>query len=94
MPTPIAAATLVQSFVTSRLDYCSSLFAGLPATRLSCLDRAQRSAARLIGRPQVVDFDQTRFEVVDDSYSEGRIFKIRNLVNKILRPLSNRETKI
>ena len=48
--TPTATATLVHSFVASRLDYFSCLYTGLPATRLSCLDRVLRSAARLIGR--------------------------------------------
>src|SRR6218665_1008424 len=48
--TSTAAATLVYSFVTSRLDYCSSLYIGFPATRLNCLDCVLRSAARLIGR--------------------------------------------
>ena len=48
--TPTAAATLVHSFVTTRLDYCCSLYAGLPISRLSCIDRVLRSAARLIGR--------------------------------------------
>jgi len=43
-------ATLVHSFVTNRLDYCLSLFAGLPSVRLACLGRIQRSAARLIGQ--------------------------------------------
>src|SRR6218665_1426978 len=42
-----AAATLAHYFVTSRLDYCSSV---LPATRLNCLDRVLRSAALVIGR--------------------------------------------
>src|SRR6218665_1792772 len=53
--TSTAAATLVHSFVTSRLDYCSSLYIGLPATRLNCLDRVLRSAARLIGRVSKFD---------------------------------------
>ena len=53
--TSTAAATLVHSFVTSRLDYCSSLYFGLPATRLNCLDRVLRSADRLIGRVSKFD---------------------------------------
>src|SRR6218665_3967559 len=31
------------------LDYCSSLYTGLHACRLGCLDRVLRSAARLVG---------------------------------------------
>src|SRR6218665_3980709 len=53
--TSTAAATLVHSFVTSRLDYCSSLYIGLRATRLNCLHRVLRSAARLIGRVSKFD---------------------------------------
>ena len=48
--TPGATATLIHSFITARLDYCCSLYVGLPAGRLGCLDRVLRSAARLIGR--------------------------------------------
>src|ERR1700733_5175586 len=44
-----SASTLVHAFVTSRLDYCSLLYAGLPRIRLGCLDRVMRSAAGLIG---------------------------------------------
>src|SRR6218665_241191 len=47
--TAYATATLVHAFVANRLDYCSSLYAGLPACRLGCLDRVLRSAASLIG---------------------------------------------
>src|SRR6218665_3189013 len=53
--TSAAAATFVHSFVTTRLDYCSSLYIGLPATRLNCLNRVLRSAARLIGRVSKFD---------------------------------------
>src|SRR6218665_3532860 len=47
--TSTATATLVHAFVTSRLDYCSTLYVGLPAVRLGCLERVIRTAARIIG---------------------------------------------
>ena len=45
-----AAAALVHAFVTSRLDHCSSILAGLPLAQTAGLDRVLRCAARLIGR--------------------------------------------
>src|SRR6218665_3221177 len=45
-----AAAALVHAFVTSRLDHCSSILAGLPLAQTARLDRVLRYAARLIGR--------------------------------------------
>ena len=48
--TTSAATTLVHSFITARLDYCLSLYSGLPYSRLVCLYCVLRSAARLIGR--------------------------------------------
>src|SRR6218665_3985731 len=47
--TSTATATLVHAFVTSRLDYCSTLYVGLPAVRLGCLERVIRTAVHLIG---------------------------------------------
>src|SRR6218665_3706708 len=41
--------TLVHTFVTSRIDCCCSLLAGLPLGTLARLDRVLRSAARLVG---------------------------------------------
>src|SRR6218665_4069071 len=47
--TSTATATLVHAFATSQLDYCSTLYIGLPAVRLGCIERVIRTAARLIG---------------------------------------------
>src|SRR6218665_818264 len=45
-----AAAALVHAVVTSRLDHCISILAGLPLAQTARLDRVLRCAARLIGR--------------------------------------------
>src|SRR6218665_1101596 len=45
-----STATLIHAFVTARLDYCSSLYAGLLVGRLRCLDRVLGTATRLSGR--------------------------------------------
>ena len=53
--TPSVASTLVHALIISCLDYYSTLYTGLPACRLSCLDRVLRSAACLIGKIQKYD---------------------------------------
>jgi hypothetical protein len=40
--------SLVNAFVTSRLDYCNSLYVGISKTLISKLQKVQNSAARLI----------------------------------------------
>jgi len=51
-----AAVSLVHAFVFSRLDYCSSIFAGHPEVRMEKLSRRfHRAAARLIGEFKKVD---------------------------------------
>src|SRR6218665_556133 len=44
-----AAVSLVHAFVFSHLDYCSSIFVGLPGVRMEKLRWVHRAAARLIG---------------------------------------------
>ena len=41
-------AQLVTSLVISRLDYCNSVLAGLPASILAPLQRVQNAADRLV----------------------------------------------
>src|SRR6218665_2491778 len=43
-------SALVHAFVTSRLDHCSLILAGLPLALTARLDQVLRCAARLIGR--------------------------------------------
>ena len=41
---------LVHAFVTSRLDYCNSLFLGCPSYSLKCLQLIQNAASRVLMR--------------------------------------------
>ena len=43
-----AAKTLIQAFITCRLDYCNSLFCGITDNLFRCLQSVQNAAARLI----------------------------------------------
>ena len=43
-----AATRLVAAMVISRLDYCNSVFIGLPADHIARLQRVQNHAARLV----------------------------------------------
>ena len=46
---------LVHAFVSSRIDSCNSLLAGLPTTKLNPLIRVQKAAARLITKSKKYD---------------------------------------
>ena len=43
-----SAATLIHSFVSSRIDYCNSLLYGVPKCHIGKLQRVQNAAARLV----------------------------------------------
>ena len=42
------AATLVNAFVTSRVDYCNAILAGSPKVTTDKLQRVMNSAARVV----------------------------------------------
>ena len=42
------AISLVRAFITSKLDYCSSLLYGLPTIHINKLQRVQNAAAKLV----------------------------------------------
>ena len=50
-----SAEKLVNSLVTSNLDYCNSLLYGLPSSKLKRLQRIQNTAARIIMRTRKYD---------------------------------------
>ena len=43
-----SAATLIHSFISSRIDYCDSLLYGVPKCHIDKLQRVQNAAARLV----------------------------------------------
>ena len=49
------AKLLINSFFTSRLDYCNSLLAEIPSYQIARLQRLQNKAARIITRTKLSD---------------------------------------
>src|SRR6218665_3705115 len=88
--TASATATLVHVFIANRLDYCSSLYAGLPARRMGCLDRVLHSATRVIGGiPKFGHVSKYMLDVLHWLSAEQWIsYRIASLVRRCLLGLA------
>ena len=83
------AHMLVHSFVTSRLDYCNCLYAGVPFYLLERLQKIQNKAARLVLRKDRKHDSKELLRLLHWLPVQKRIdFKIACLVFKSLKNLS------
>ena len=80
---------LVHSFVTSRLDYCNCLYAGVPFYLLERLQKIQNKAARLVERKDRKHDSKELLRLLHWLTVQKRVdFKISCLVFKSLNNLS------
>ena len=85
-----AAKTLVNAFVTSRLDYCNSLLSGVSKGLLAKLQSVQNAAARLITRTR--KFEHITLVLRDLHWlpvKQRVAFKVATLVYKCLHGLDS-----
>ena len=84
-----ATKTLVNAFISSRLDYCNSLLAGISSGLLKKLQSVQNAAARLISRTRKFDHITPVLRDLHWLPIRKRIdFKIATLVFKCLHDLA------
>ena len=81
-----ATRLLLHAFVVSRLDYCNSLFTGLPSQSLGRLQLIQNAAARLFGVYENMQqwLQQWRVNFTGCVFPERINFKLSTLVYKAL----------
>ena len=80
---------LVHAFITSHLDYCNCLFAGLPNSHIAPLQRIQNTAARLVTRTKKSEHITPVLQSLNWLPIHQRIcFKVLLLVYKIYHKLA------
>ena len=81
--------TLVHAFVTFRLDYCNSLFYGLPKCHIRRLQRVQNAAARLVTSTRKYDhITPVLYNLHCQPVFYRIYFKILNLTFKAIHNMS------
>ena len=56
---------LIESLVMSRINYCCSLYYGIPATSTKSLDRIIRSSIRVLHRVKLYDTESVNYHIVN-----------------------------
>ena len=85
----ITAKIAAHAFVTSHLDYCNCLFAGLPNSHIAPLQRIQNTAARLVTRTKKSEHITPVLQSLNWLPIHQRIsFKVLLLVYKIYHKLA------
>ena len=80
-----ATECIVHAFISSHLDYCNGLFAGLPQSNLAPLQRLQNTAARLVTRTRKSEHITPVIRSLHWlPIHERVIFKVLLLVHKII----------
>ena len=78
------AATLVNAFVTSRVDYCNAVLAGSPKVTTDKLQRVMNSAARVVINTRKFDSGLSRL-LHDELHWLDVTDRIFNLAMELLR---------
>uniref|UniRef100_M3XL87 Uncharacterized protein n=1 Tax=Latimeria chalumnae TaxID=7897 RepID=M3XL87_LATCH len=78
----------MHAFVSSRLDYCNALYAGLPSKAIHCLQLVQKSTARVVNNVSRFDHITPTLQELHWLLIRWRItFKVLVLVYKALKGL-------
>jgi hypothetical protein len=79
---------LVRAFVSSRLDYCNSLYAGLPQYHIDKLQRVQNMAARIVTRTKELHITPVLYRLHWLPVNDRINFKIAMFVYKAIHGLA------
>ena len=79
---------LIESLVMSGINYCCSLYYGLPATSTKSLDRIIRSSIRVLRRVQLYDHESVNYHLVNSkllNMYQRFTFSYLKLICKVLK---------
>ena len=79
---------LIESLVMSRINYCCSLYYGLPATSTKSLDRIIRSSIRVLHRVKLYDHESVNYHLVNSKWlnmNQRSTFRYLKLIFKVLK---------